>query len=259
MYLRLAFAVAAHLEPEVLIVDEVLAVGDVEFQKKCLGKMERVSGSEGRTVLFVSHNMNAIQRLCSRCIFLRGGRLVEYGPTQAVVSRYLAETTNLSSPGEWIDLSGVPRAGTGEARFRAVRYSSDEPDTAFQPYPFAPLEFVLRIHAESAMVVGSLAITFFDRGGTKLVNLDSRSIGRSVPLIAGENNVRLKIEALYLNPGVYTVGLWLAQARGTPLDHAESALEVEVVEHERNRLGERPPGDGVVPGRFELVVTGRAP
>jgi len=86
MALRLAFAVAAHLEPEILIIDEVLAVGDARFQKKCLGKMQDVSSRQGRTVLFVSHNMNAVQRLCSRCLLLRAGELVAAGPTEEILS-----------------------------------------------------------------------------------------------------------------------------------------------------------------------------
>jgi lipopolysaccharide transport system ATP-binding protein len=94
MYVRLAFAVAAHLEPEILIVDEVLAVGDIQFQQKCLGKMHQVSRSEGRTVLFVSHNMAAIQRLCGRCLYLRQGEILATGPTAAIIDRYLAEATN---------------------------------------------------------------------------------------------------------------------------------------------------------------------
>ena len=90
MYVRLAFAVAAHLEPEILVVDEVLAVGDTEFQKKCLGKMDEVSRREGRTVLFVSHNMSAINSLCEKGIYLDLGRLQELGEAKAVVSKYLA-------------------------------------------------------------------------------------------------------------------------------------------------------------------------
>jgi lipopolysaccharide transport system ATP-binding protein len=89
MYVRLAFAVAAHLEPELLIVDEVLAVGDAEFQKKCLGKMESVARGQGRTVLFVSHNMDAIARLCSRCLLLRDGAVHQLGDTRSVISTYL--------------------------------------------------------------------------------------------------------------------------------------------------------------------------
>jgi lipopolysaccharide transport system ATP-binding protein len=92
MYVRLAFAVAAHLEPEILIVDEVLAVGDAEFQKKCLGKMDEASKREGRTVILVSHNMSAVNSLCSKGIYLEHGRLQTIGDTKVVVSKYLART-----------------------------------------------------------------------------------------------------------------------------------------------------------------------
>jgi lipopolysaccharide transport system ATP-binding protein len=89
MYMRLAFAVAAHLEPEILVVDEVLAVGDLQFQKRCLGRMKEVTDKEGRTVLFVSHNMEAVQRLCGQAFLLDGGRLAEAGPVEAVIRRYI--------------------------------------------------------------------------------------------------------------------------------------------------------------------------
>jgi lipopolysaccharide transport system ATP-binding protein len=92
MYVRLAFAVAAHLEPEILIVDEVLAVGDVEFQRKCLGKMKEVSGQDGRTVLFVSHNLNAVQNLCGKALYLKEGREVAFGPCFDVLKMYQTST-----------------------------------------------------------------------------------------------------------------------------------------------------------------------
>jgi lipopolysaccharide transport system ATP-binding protein len=104
MYVRLAFAVAAHLEPEILIVDEVLAVGDAQFQKKCLGKMEDVSAKEGRTVLFVSHNMQAIIALCNSAILLQEGKIVRNGPSQEVSSCYLFEDRNYNSFKEWNNL-----------------------------------------------------------------------------------------------------------------------------------------------------------
>ncbi|QQL50194.1 ABC transporter ATP-binding protein [Mucilaginibacter ginkgonis] len=97
MYVRLAFAVAAHLESEILIVDEVLAVGDAEFQKKCLGKMGEVVNGEGRTILFVSHNMDAISRLCSSCIFLKKGSMIEKASTNKVISSYLSSETKANS------------------------------------------------------------------------------------------------------------------------------------------------------------------
>lgn len=95
MYVRLAFAVAAHLEPEILIVDEVLAVGDAQFQKKCLGKIEDVSKKEARTVLFVSHNMGVIGQLCNTCMFLKNGKLITQGSTSSVIDLYLAQAEDL--------------------------------------------------------------------------------------------------------------------------------------------------------------------
>ena len=96
MYVRLAFAVAAHLEPEILIVDEVLAVGDAEFQKKCLGKMKDVS-SEGRTVLFVSHNMEAVKNLCRQVVLMEKGEVLEIGDPKAIVNSYFKRNTNYFS------------------------------------------------------------------------------------------------------------------------------------------------------------------
>jgi lipopolysaccharide transport system ATP-binding protein len=118
MYLRLAFAVAAHLETEILLVDEVLAVGDVQFQKKCMGKIEQVAG-QGRTVLFVSHNMPAVQRLCTRGILLSDGKIVRDDNTRSVVQDYL--TLDLGQAGEriWPDLKSAP--GDNVTRLRAVR------------------------------------------------------------------------------------------------------------------------------------------
>jgi lipopolysaccharide transport system ATP-binding protein len=116
MYVRLAFAVAAHLEPEILIVDEVLAVGDAEFQKKCLGKMKDVSG-EGRTVLFVSHNMAAIQSLCDKAIYLKQGQVQMIGGVDQVLNAYLKAASQIQQ----IDLSDrTDRSGNGEIRFQSV-------------------------------------------------------------------------------------------------------------------------------------------
>ncbi|MBU6392779.1 MAG: ABC transporter ATP-binding protein [Planctomycetes bacterium] len=122
MYVRLAFAVAAHLEPEILIVDEVLAVGDVQFQKKCLGKMEEV-GKEGRTVLFVSHNMGVIANLCPEAILLDRGNIVSAGTTNEVVCKYTCTLQELGGQLLWADQSMAP--GTSRVRLKAVRIISD--------------------------------------------------------------------------------------------------------------------------------------
>jgi len=118
MRVRLAFSVAAHLEPEILIVDEVLAVGDAEFQKKCLNKMQEVA-KDGKTIIFVSHNMQALIKLCSRAILLEEGRIVNDGPAHKVVTSYLKSDTETSASREWKDPSKAPAGDV--ARLHAVR------------------------------------------------------------------------------------------------------------------------------------------
>jgi lipopolysaccharide transport system ATP-binding protein len=127
MRVRLAFAVAAHLEPEILIIDEVLAVGDAEFQKKCLNKMEDV-GKEGRTVLFVSHNMAAITRLCQRGILLSAGSVIADGESHAIVSQYLTSGLGTASMRQWPDISEAP--GDTSVRLRTIKVIDAEGNEA---------------------------------------------------------------------------------------------------------------------------------
>jgi len=123
MRVRLAFAVAAHLEPEILIIDEVLAVGDAEFQKKCLNKMEDV-GKEGRTVLFVSHNMAAVTRLCSRGILLSAGSVIGDSDAHSIVSTYLTSGMGSAASREWPDINDAP--GDDSVRLRSIRVIDSE-------------------------------------------------------------------------------------------------------------------------------------
>jgi len=123
MWVRLGFAVAAHLEPEILLVDEVLAVGDATFQKKCLNKMQD-AGQEGRTVLFISHNMSAITRLCERVILLDEGKVAKDGPSHQVVNVYLQSGVGTTAVREWRDLSKAP--GNDIVRLRAVRVRTED-------------------------------------------------------------------------------------------------------------------------------------
>ncbi len=118
MYMRLAFAIAAHLEPEILVVDEVLAVGDAEFQKKCLGKMHSLAASEGRTVLFVSHNLTAVQQLCTSAIMLERGQLNLRGETRPVVAEYLSRGGNAESVRRWTEAEAP---GNHELKLLSVR------------------------------------------------------------------------------------------------------------------------------------------
>jgi lipopolysaccharide transport system ATP-binding protein len=238
MYVRLAFAVAAHLEPDILIVDEVLAVGDSQFQKKCLGKMQDISQGQGRTVLFVSHSIEAVQRLCSQCILLDCGQLIAHDSTKKIVPLYLAGDFERVAPGEWIDLSNLDNRISKAARFIAIHYSSLDRSILFQPYSDGPLEFLLDIEAECSQSIGCLAVTIYNQSRTMLVNADIILSGQTVLLHKGLNRFKLTIDSLHLTPGIYIVGLWMSKT-GTEerLDYLESALEIEVINKLSNTLG----------------------
>lgn len=260
MYVRLAFAVAAHLEPEILILDEVLAVGDAGFQKKCIGKIDEVT-TQGRTVLFVSHNLDSVQRLCSRSILLEAGRVISQGPTAEVIKHYLSRlsiTAQTAPPNEWIDVSHVRRIGTGQARFAAVKFSSLREDVAFHPCSNEPLELSLAIDSDSPRSVGSLAVSIYSRSGTLLVNADTLHLGRGVKLSQNQTIVTLRIERLFLNPDTYTIGLWLANPIEADyadecLDYVEAAFSIEVVSPDFIGFGGRRGSDGAVMNSFRII------
>ncbi len=125
MYVRLAFSVAANLEPEILIIDEVLAVGDADFQRKCLGKMSEVSQNEGRTVIFVSHNMGAIKDLCDEVIYIKGGEVDAVGTAEEMTNKYLEDNLRKYTDTE-IEIPENERAGNGKVRIKSVRFISPE-------------------------------------------------------------------------------------------------------------------------------------
>ena len=251
MYVRLAFSVAAHLEPEILLIDEVLAVGDVAFQKKSLGKMENVS-QQGRTVIFVSHNMNALQRLCPQSILLNRGRLVTQDKTSKVIEQYLSSVSNeASGPNSLIELSDQKRDGTGKILFESISYKSDNMSLAYHPFTNGPLDITVNIMSRTACEVGSIAVIIFDRYGTKLINADTLSNGRAIPLREGKNTIRFRMEQLHLNPGTYTFGLWVADPPIEVYDYIPSAALFEVVETEKEKI--RVQDDGLVPVKFQIL------
>ncbi len=251
MYMRLAFAVAAHLDPEILIVDEVLAVGDVEYQKKCLGKMNDVA-VQGRTVLFVSHNMSAVQRLCTRALVMYKGSVQHDSPVAQAVMHYLETASDAPSRGQWMELADHPRRGTGRARFVSFRCRSGVEEMANCLFPDGPAEVELAIDSDQARTISQLSVTFYDRYGSKLVNADSISLGNSISLHPGTNRLRVKIESLHLNPGSYILGLFLGQHLDV-LDHIESAALIDIQERQNQGLGRRTIADGYVPCSFSVT------
>jgi lipopolysaccharide transport system ATP-binding protein len=257
MYIRLAFGVAAHLDPEILLIDEVLAVGDAHFQKKCLGKMEGIASS-GRTILLVSHQMSLIQRLSHRVALLDRGRITAIGATDQVVQSYLRNGPDCGSPEHWIDLSKARRTGVGGARFVAVQYSCSDARTAGLPYSDGPLDVRMVVETESVRCIDVLAVRFYDHYGTLLVHANLLLLGESIELDKGRNDILLKIDQLHLNPGMYTAELGMSvRSMGVPIDSVSPAFRFDVIESPTiNRLAASPAlpkGKGLVTCRYSMA------
>jgi lipopolysaccharide transport system ATP-binding protein len=245
MYVRLAFAVAANLEPEILLVDEVLAVGDAQFQKKCLGKMEEVSAREGRTVLFVSHNMEAISSLCSRSILLRSGALHSTGMTRNVVQDYLIQFAKQKIIQEWTDIATAP--GNDRAKLiKASVISTGSSPIIFQTDTALEFEFVF-FHESSEET--NLDVTYHltdERGilvyvGSTGFFLDQTFFGR------GYVRAKCKVPANLLNIGTFTVNrLLLIKDRGLVIYEHRDVLTFEIVHGGISQLGWMGQKEGVV-------------
>jgi lipopolysaccharide transport system ATP-binding protein len=227
MYVRLAFAVAAHLEPEILVVDEVLAVGDAQFQKKCLGKMEDVAQQEDRTVLFVSHNMTAVQSLCNRAIWLNAGQIVQQGNADQVISSYC--TTALSEMREqvWDDVAVAP--GNEYIRLHRVKI---EPETQNISDPIT-VATPLKIEFEywNFLPGAFLNISFFlyDQQDICVFNAISDSNPFPVGLVRGVCYIPPNL----LNDGTYRIKVFIVKDTSAILFHKDEVLMFEVQDIER--------------------------
>jgi len=211
MHVRLAFAVAAHLEPEILIVDEVLAVGDTIFQEKCLGKMKEVSRSGGRTVLFVSHNMGAIQSLCGSATVLEQGRKSFEGTAEEAVRFYLGKAS-LQAAVE--DLDNCPRTGTGEARILSVRLEDDAGSPQVHCRMGEPLNIVVKAHFPAEVQNPTFGVNIVTDTGLTVADCRSSHYGIKVGSTKGTVEYRMRIESITLYPRTYVVEPWVADAAG---------------------------------------------
>jgi lipopolysaccharide transport system ATP-binding protein len=196
MYVRLAFAVAAHLEPEILIIDEVLAVGDAEFQAKCLGKMREVSRSEGRTVIFVSHNMAAVKNLCNRAVWLEKGRVRSVGPADRLVVDYLNETTMKAHT--VVSQHGLKLLNVG---FRQAK--DDLPMTQL----IFGEDYVLRVRiaSEKPFTRAAVVIQIKNAYGELISSICTPEEGVSPFELREEVEIEASLKALRLMPGRYTL------------------------------------------------------
>jgi lipopolysaccharide transport system ATP-binding protein len=227
MYARLAFAVAAHLEPDILVVDEVLAVGDAQFQQKCLGKMDELSRREGRTVLFVSHNMGVIQKLCPTSIWLFHGSIRHYGSTDTVIRGYLSQGT--LNRDRIVKLDKLPRPHFGGSEFRliAVEWVCDLPLRHGE-------EVKARILFQTRAPVENVAIWLgvCDLGGIQILTYDSDLCDLYRPNLprSGVYAVDFEIDALPLHPDTYSLDIFCgARDVSGRFDFVPASLQFEVL------------------------------
>jgi lipopolysaccharide transport system ATP-binding protein len=234
MYLRLAFAVAAHVDPDILVVDEVLAVGDAAFQKKCIAKAEQIAET-GRTVLFVSHQMSVVQRLCTRTILLDGGLVQADGPTADVVRGYLQALEERASA----DLSTrTTRAGRGQLRVVNIEIANDTGPLA-SGYPAT-----FRFQVSGPRVAAQCLVTIFDDLGDPVTSFDSAEHSQHD---GTGDSYRVDVERLLLRPGRYRLDVALVAQDRVVEDHVETAAVFDV---QPGLLDDRPvtaqPGFGSV-------------
>jgi lipopolysaccharide transport system ATP-binding protein len=226
MQVRLAFSVAAHLEPEILIVDEVLAVGDMEFQRKCIGQMDRVA-KKGRTVLFVSHNMGIISKLCQRGILLENGRIKLNDNINSVVKNYLSIPTAAGD----VDLLSVKnRSGIGSALFARVITRNGE-GTICDTFTIGDTIAidVTIIHGQW-LKSGRMSLQVSSNEGIPIYHLVAYDAGFELNNLRDKETVRVVLKKQKLYPGDYYVSLWLADRAYTMLDKIENAFKFTVIE-----------------------------
>jgi lipopolysaccharide transport system ATP-binding protein len=228
MKVRLAFAVAAHLEPEILIIDEVLAVGDAEFQRRCLGKMQAVAAS-GRTVLFVSHDLTAISNLCSTSYLIAAGAVKAHGPPQEVIGQYYA-TMPRDSNSRLEDSAN--RRGNGRLRFTEITVSCPNLANAVAMLSTGqPADFVLKANCIDDKVIDDLtiAIVVLDSQRNPICTLNTAFVNKRFGQVSQQSQFSCHVEKLPLSHGKYYIKLWCA-ADNEEVDVIDCATSFDVVE-----------------------------
>ncbi len=226
MYVRLAFAVAAHLDPEILLVDEVLAVGDAEFQRKCLGRMKDVATS-GRTVLFVSHNMVAVESLCHRAILLDEGKLLDQGSPDRTIERYLAAFRR--------GVSAVPlgertdREGNGEARYTNIRFYDGKGQLTTSVPVGGELTAELDFVCSRPLIRPRFVFIFMNPRGQIVFRAKTHAALDALPEARRGGTVRCRFPAMNLIPGPYNVIVRINDSVAARVDGVDAAV-IEITE-----------------------------
>lgn len=228
MYVRLAFAVAAHLEPDILIVDEVLAVGDADFQKKCLGKMNDASNKSGRTIIFVSHNLQAVNNLCTNALWLEKGSVRSIGNTKSVVNEYLSTLHKKSSIKAFSTLNEAP--GNDFIRVMYIELIPDLLDPNEVLDIRTPLTVKFRFYNASDNIVISTDLLLFTLAGECIFDIPSKPATYKKGFIEGE----CKIPGNFLNDGSYSFTLHFAKDTSSELFSYEECLMFDIADYREN-------------------------
>ena len=235
MYVKLAFAVAAHLEPEILVVDEVLAVGDIEFQKKCLGKMDDVARTDGATILFVSHNMQAIQQFCNRGILLQNGKVAIDGSVDDAISGYLRAGEQAS--GSWT--ANSPKSSELYLSFIGIELTGEQPAYL--------LRVTVKIRVNRKYPKACLAYYIASADGIPLMEAIPRYDFIESDTAGAEATVITEIRLPPMIPGGYTLGVWLGQNHTATLDWQKDVVRFDIVSSPvRERTVEYPRHSGFI-------------
>ena len=228
MYVRLAFAVAAHLEPDILIVDEVLAVGDAEFQKKCLGKMREVSHEKGRTIIFVSHSMQAINNLCDKALWLQKGKVIAAGDVTPVVNKYVSGIQRNYLQQCWESPATAP--GNEYVRIKSVQLVPHKP-SAEDPIDIrTPITVKFQFWNLCDKIELNTGLHLFTHSGECIFDVPSPAAIYNKGLIEGE----CKIPGNFLNDGSYYFSLMIIKDTSTPLYYHEECISFDVEDYRGN-------------------------
>jgi lipopolysaccharide transport system ATP-binding protein len=225
MYVRLAFAVAAHLEPDILIIDEVLAVGDADFQKKCLGKMQDVSRKQGRTILFVSHNMQAVNNLCDKGLWLQNGQVRATGEATTVVNQYLTDNQQLNSVRNWTNPAEAP--GNDKIRFKQVELIPQfaQPDAPLDIRTPLTIRFQFWNFTDSIHI--NTHLTLFSYNGECVFDVATLPILCQQGVVSGE----CTIPGNFLNDGSFYISLYVMKDTTTNLFDYEQCLSFDLEDY----------------------------
>lgn len=243
MYVRLAFSVAAHMEPDILLVDEVLAVGDADFQKKCLGKMDEVTKKAGRTIIFVSHNLTAIKNLCNKTILLEDGEIKMIGITKDVIREYLArdkETTNT------LLINKKNRKGTGKVIFSDYEIVSLNPNNII-------IKISCLNKTSSIFRDVKISTDIYDTNDILICNLTNNTINKAINLNPGINTLILQIFNVNIASGSYKINLFLAtdHLNSEILDWIVDALSIKIDNDSFFVTKKLPPVDPILLLKFD--------